>query len=422
MVAHVVRAVEGAEIAPVVVTIGPHTEAIREALGDRFRYAWQAEALGTGDAVAAGLAEVPESIRRVVVVNGDVPLIEPASIRKLIDRAVETDALVTVLTFETNSPGAYGRLQYTDGRITGIVEAAEDATDYTGAVEINSGVYCFDAAWLREVIQTIPRSKGGEYYLTSVVELAAQDNARPIPIASIKVDPETLIGVDDRARLAIAGKHMRARINARLMASGITLVDPATTYIDADVEIGADTTIEPGCSIRGASRIGEGCLIGPRAVIVDSSLGNGVVVRDSWVESSTIGNGVDVGPYSHLRPDTAVSPDVHIGNYVELKNATIGGRTQIGHFSYLGDATVGERVNIGAGTITCNYDGVRKNHTTIGNDVFIGCDTMLVAPVEVEDRGRTGAGAVVTKTVPAGKTVVGIPARVIGSRHGEKPG
>ncbi|MBA2452473.1 MAG: UDP-N-acetylglucosamine diphosphorylase/glucosamine-1-phosphate N-acetyltransferase, partial [Chloroflexia bacterium] len=219
--------------------------------------------------------------------------------------------------------------------------------------------------------------------------------------------------------LSEAERIIRRRINRQHMLAGVTLVDPDSTYIDADVEIGEDTRIEPGTIVRRGSRIGGGCVIGPAAVIEDSTIGDRVTVRSSFVQSSVIDDDADVGPYAHLRPGTRIASGVHIGNYVETKNATVGSGTHIGHFSYIGDAEIGSRVNVGAGTITCNFDGFQKHKTTVGDDVFIGCDTMLVAPVEVGEGARTGAGSVVTKPVPPGATVVGVPARLIRRSRGE---
>lgn len=197
------------------------------------------------------------------------------------------------------------------------------------------------------------------------------------------------------------------------MLAGVTIVDPASTWIDADVTIGQDTRIEPGTTLRGRTTIGAGCRLGPQTVIEDAVLGDDVTIRASWIEQSEIGNGTDIGPYSHLRPGVRLAAHVHVGNYVEMKNARVGSGTQIGHVSYLGDAEIGERVNVGAGTITCNFDGQNKHQTTIGDDVFVGSDTMLVAPVELGDGSRTGAGSVATKPVQPGQLVVGVPARPI---------
>jgi bifunctional UDP-N-acetylglucosamine pyrophosphorylase/glucosamine-1-phosphate N-acetyltransferase len=340
------------------------------------------------------------------------------TLQMLIDATLAAQPLLATVAVVLPEPGPYGRYRR-DGRarVTGIVEAHEDTQTYDGPTPVNSGACCIRRDWLETAIGDVPLSPKGEYYLTALVELAAQESLPDDrdPVLLVTAPEEVALGINDRVELAAAEAGIRQRINERHMRAGVTLVDPATTYIDADVRIGADTRIEPGCVLRGGTTIGSNCRIGPNSVIEDSVIHDNVVVRSSWIESSEVGEGVDIGPYAHLRPGVTIAPHVHIGNFVEMKNARIGSGTQIGHVSYVGDAEVGERVNIGAGTITCNFDGINKHQTTIGDDVFVGSDSMLVAPVTLGDGSRTGAGAVVTKNVPAGKTVVGVPARVIGS-------
>jgi bifunctional UDP-N-acetylglucosamine pyrophosphorylase / glucosamine-1-phosphate N-acetyltransferase len=418
MVEHVVRA--AAEIAPgqVVLTIGPTSAALRDALSDDLTFAWQAEPLGTGDAVRAALPHLTPSIEWVVVIFGDHPLMSSETLQMLIDATRAAQPLVATVAVVLPEPGPYGRYRRDGrGRVVGIVEAHEDTETYDGPTPVNSGACCVRRDWLEAAIGDVPLSPKGEYYLTALVELAAAatlPDGRD-PVLLVTAPEEVALGINDRVELARAEQGIRRRINERQMRAGVTLVDPETTYIDADVQIGADTRIEPGCQLRGQTTVGANCRIGPDSVIEDSTIHDNVVIRSSWVESSEIGEGVDIGPFAHMRPGVRIAPDVHIGNFVEMKNARIGSGTQVGHFSYVGDAEVGERVNVGAGTITCNFDGYAKHQTTVGDDVFIGSDSMLIAPVTLEDGSRTGAGAVVTKNVPAGKTVVGIPARIIGS-------
>jgi bifunctional UDP-N-acetylglucosamine pyrophosphorylase/glucosamine-1-phosphate N-acetyltransferase len=418
MVEHVVRAAHEIDPGQIILTIGPTSEALRDVLSDDVTFAWQAEPLGTGDAVRAALPHLSASIEWVVVIFGDHPLMSSDTLQMLIDATLAAQPLLATVAVVLPEPGPYGRYRRdARGRVTGIVEAHEDTQTYDGPTPVNSGACCIRRDWLETAIGDVPLSPKGEYYLTALVDLAAQatlPNDRD-PVLLVTAPEEVALGINDRVELAAAEAGIRQRINERHMRAGVTLVDPATTYIDADVRIGADTRIEPGCVLRGGTTIGANCRIGPNSVIEDSVIHDNVVVRSSWIESSEVGEGVDIGPYAHLRPGVTIAPDVHIGNFVEMKNARIGSGTQIGHVSYVGDAEVGERVNIGAGTITCNFDGVSKHQTTIGDDVFVGSDSMLVAPVTLGDGSRTGAGAVVTKNVPAGKTVVGIPARVIGS-------
>jgi len=418
MVEHVVRAADGISPGQIVLTIGPTSEALRDALTGNLTFAWQADPLGTGDAVRAALPHLSPSIEWVVVIFGDHPLMSSETLQNLIDATLAAQPLLATVAVVVPEPGPYGRYRLdARGRVVGIVEAHEDTQTYSGPTPVNSGACCIRRDWLETAIGDVPLAPKGEYYLTSLVEMAAQvslpDDRDPVLL--VTAPEEVALGINDRVELAAAEAGIRQRINERHMRAGVTLVDPATTYIDANVTIGADTRIEPGCALRGNTTIGSNCRIGPHSVIEDSVIHDNVIVRNSWIESSEVGAGVDIGPYAHLRPGVTVAPNVHIGNFVEMKNARIGSGTQIGHVSYVGDAEVGERVNIGAGTITCNYDGANKHQTTIGNDVFVGSDSMLVAPVTLGDGSRTGAGAVVTKNVPAGKTVVGIPARVIGS-------
>lgn len=416
MLEHVVRCAEHLRPANLIATVGPHTGQIRGVFGERLCYGWQSEPLGTADAVAASFPLVDETLEWVLVVNGDVPLLEPELLQNMISQTVARRPLLSVLTFTLDDPGSYGRLQYRDGRVVGVVEAADDTAGYAGPVELNGGVYCVRRDWLAANLQRVPKSAKGEYYLTSLFELAAGTAGETDPILVIDGPSETMLGIDDRVKLAEAERVMRRRINERLMRSGVTIVDPETTYIDVDVVIGPDSRIEPGTAIRGATRIGARAHIGPDTVIDSSTLAEDVVVRKSWIESSTIGDNVDVGPYAHLRAGTVVDRDVHIGSYAEMKNTRLGSGTKVPHFSYLGDADIGRRVNVAAGTITANFDGRAKHRTSVGDDVFVGCDTVFVAPVEVGEGARTGAGAIVTRSVPPGKTVVGVPARIISSR------
>jgi bifunctional UDP-N-acetylglucosamine pyrophosphorylase/glucosamine-1-phosphate N-acetyltransferase len=310
--------------------------------------------------------------------------------------------------------GAFGRVERdANGHVTGIVEALRQGE---GIVERNAGFYVFDSPWLWENIQRVQPSANGELYLTALAAMAAEQGKA---VATVEVPREDAMGVDDRVRLAEAEAVMRRRIVERLMLAGVTVRDPNTTYIDAAVDIGADVTIEPGCHIRGASRIAANTVIGPNTVLRDSTVGERCLVSQSTIEDSTIGDGVRVGPNSHVRGGASIGDGCELGNYAEVKNSVLGPGVKMHHFSYLGDADVGANVNYAAGAITCNYDGVSKHRTTIGAGAFIGCDTMLIAPVTIGEGAVTGAGAVITKDVAPGERVAGVPARPIplGAKH-----
>jgi len=420
VVRHVVEAARAAGVADCVVVVGADegAAAVREGAGNGVRFAVQAEPLGTGHAVecareAAGGAEF------LLIMNGDVPLVLPATLRRLM-AAVEDGgegAALALLTAEVPVE-SYGFLELREGRVMGIVETKErDETDRGEARPINSGQYAARSAWLWPRLARIAPAANGERYLT---QLAAMAHDEGTPAAAIVAEEAAEVrGINDRVQLAEAEATVRDRIRRRHMLAGVTIVDPASTFIDAGVAIGTDTVIAPNTHLQGATVVGERCEIGPGTLVRGSRIGDGCVVRFSVVEESTLEAGVDMGPYSHLRPGSHLCEGVHIGNFAEVKASRLGRGTKMGHFSYIGDAEVGEDVNIGAGTITANYDGVRKHRTEIGDGAFIGSDTMLVAPVRVGRGARTSAGAVVTRDVPDGMTAIGAPARVRGAGAAE---
>lgn len=381
---------------------------------------------GTGDAVRLALEAMPE-VDRVVVLYCDHPLLAAASVERLLATSRKSGANVTVLGIELPDPAGYGRIaRDSRGRMIGIVERRDDdPTLRRGPAEINSGMMALDARWARHALSRLQPSKiSGEFYLTDLVKHAVAEaiDGEPWPVTVVRGDPDDALGVNDRIDLARAESRAWERKRERLMRDGVTLRLPETIIVDEDVDIGADTVILPHSSLLGATTVGCSCVLGPAAVIQDSRLGERVVVRSSTVTSSTIDDDSDVGPYAHLRGGTEIGPHVHVGNYAELKNARLGEGVKVGHVSYLGDTTVGIETNIGAGTITANFDGMSKHRTEIGRDAFIGSDTILRAPVRIGDGARTGAGSVVTRDVPAGATVVGIPARQApGHPSGYKP-
>jgi bifunctional UDP-N-acetylglucosamine pyrophosphorylase/glucosamine-1-phosphate N-acetyltransferase len=403
---------DGVSTAPPVVVYSPATDSIREVVGERGRLALQEVPRGTGDAVRAALAEVAEGVEEVLVLSGDVPLVLGDQLMAVIDQRRLDDAAITLASIFAADPGELGRVVRSEfGSVERIVEARDASAEELEANEVNAGLYAFDAAWLRRRIDTLtPSASNGELYLTDLVQLAREDGR--IVSAVAFDDDGTLDGINDRSQLAQAEWALRVRINEAHMRAGVTMRDPSTAYVDWSVQLGQDVVIEPGVTLRGATSVGEGSTIGPGATIDGSTIGAGCRVWLSVVERSTVEDEATVGPYSHLRPGSIVGAGSEIGNYAEVKNSRLGPRVKQHHMSYLGDAEVGAGTNVGAGTITANWDGRTKHHTTIGENAFLGVDTMLVAPVEIGEGAKTGAGAVVTKNVPAGKLAVGVPARI----------
>ena len=419
MIDHVLAALTAAGVDHPVVVVGFGADQLEAALADRVSTVRQEPQLGTADAVRCGLGRVPPEARHVLVTMGDVPLLPGELFQHLLREQAEGDAAIALLSATLDDATGYGRIvRGPDGDVSAIVEDA-DADEATRAIsEVNAGTYCFDAAWLRANVGNVPASPSGEYYLTDLVTVAIGGGRRVAVVAAPR--PELTTGINDRIGLAAAERLLRRRIAENHMRNGVTIVDPATTTIDADVEIGQDARIEPGTILAGATVVAEDAVIGPRSEIHDSRIGPRSRIWVSVVEGSTVAEDVHIGPYAHVRPGCRIGPRCEIMDHAELKNSTLGAGTKQHHFSYLGDAEVGEEVNIGAGAITANYDGEAKHRTVIGDGAFIGVDTMLIAPVIIGPRARTGAGAVVTRDVPAGKTVVGMPARAIELRRSRR--
>jgi bifunctional UDP-N-acetylglucosamine pyrophosphorylase/glucosamine-1-phosphate N-acetyltransferase len=416
MLDHVLASLAAAGIEHRVVVTGFGADQLEAALEGRVPTVRQEPQLGTADAVRRGLDRVPSGVRHVLVTMGDVPLLPPVLFQQLLREQAEGEATIAMLAAQVDDPAGYGRvLRGADGGARAIVEEA-DADEQTRALaEVNVGAYCFDAGWLRANVGNVPASASGEYYLTDLVEMAASVGRRVAVVAAPRA--ELTRGINDRIGLAAAERLLRLQIAEDHMRNGVTIVDPASTFIDAGVEIGQDARIEPWTVLSGSTVVAQDAVIGPQAEVRDSRIGPRSRVWASVVEGSTVAEDVQIGPYSHVRPGCQIGPRCRIGNYAELKNTTLGAGSQQHHVSYLGDAEVGERVNIGAGAVTANFDGERKNTTVIGDGAFIGVDTMLRAPVTIGAGARTGAGAVVTRDVPAGKTVVGVPARPIEARR-----
>ncbi|MGH2426262.1 MAG: bifunctional UDP-N-acetylglucosamine diphosphorylase/glucosamine-1-phosphate N-acetyltransferase GlmU [bacterium] len=415
LVTYVLETLRAAGVEDPIIVVGHGAEGVRAIGGPRARFVDQVEQRGTGHAVMQALPLLPQQTQQsdpVLVLYGDTPLLTPDTIRALLEQHRSSEAAVTMLTAELSDPTGYGRIiRDGDGRVQRIVEDADASSEEKQVREINAGTYVYNPAALREALKgLVPHNAQGEYYITDTVSWLL---SRGRTVSALLGTPEETMGINSRRELAQVEAVMRRRILEGLMDQGVTIIDPLTTYVHAGVVVGRDSVIHPQCHLEGTTRIGSGCVIGPQARLVDSTLLDQVTVVASTVEGSIVGEGTRVGPYSHLRPGTQVGRFVEIGNFAEMKNATVGDYTKVHHQSYLGDATIGERVNIGAGTVTCNYDGKGKYPTVIEDGAFIGSDTMLIAPVRIGKGAVTGAGSVVNKDVPPGALAVGVPARVI---------
>lgn len=412
MVRYPVELLWAAGVSRVVVVVSPGNEdAVKSVLGDSVEYAVQGRPDGTAGAVACCAGRLQGAADRALVLGSDSPLVTAESVARLLAVHQSQSAQMTLLTAPDVGAEGLGRVTAQDGRVSAIVEAA-DAGDAPGdrAGMVNAGVYCFDGAWLWPALERTPVSASGERYLTALAAVGAGDGAGVF--AAEAVDPAEAFGVNDRRQLAVAEEVMRHRIRERWLLAGVTMTDPASVYIEADAVVGMDTVILPNTMLLGRTSVGENCEIGPNTVVRDSAVGNHCRVTASVLEGAVMEQHTDIGPFSHLRLGAYLESGVHIGNYVEIKASRFKAGAVMGHFGYAGDATIGARVNVGAGMVTCNYDGKDKHPTVVGDDAFIGCDTMLVAPVTVGAGSITGAGAVVTKDVPPGRLAVGVPASI----------
>jgi bifunctional UDP-N-acetylglucosamine pyrophosphorylase/glucosamine-1-phosphate N-acetyltransferase len=386
----------------VTVVVGHGSDAVRDKLGDEdLQYAVQTEQLGTGHA----LLSAEESLRgfsgTVLLLCGDVPLLRQETLQSLLDLHRAEQATVTVLTAQVDDPYGYGRILRDGKRVQAIVEE-KDATDTERKIrEINSGIYAFEAPYVFEALRRVGRDNAqGEYYLTDIVAAAAADGRTVCALQADSV--EEVQGINDRVQLSAAAGVIRQRLNAELMRQGVTMIDPEATYIDAGVQIGSDTIIYPNVSVRGATVIGQDCIIEPGAVITDCEIGDRVHIKASSVlAESKVGDAGAIGPMAHLRPGTILAGENKIGNFVETKKAHLGIGSQASHLTYLGDAEVGRNVNFGCGTITCNYDGRDKYKTIVEDNVFVGSDTQFIAPVRIGRNSLIAAGSTITKDVPA---------------------
>ncbi len=412
MLWHPLQAVLKASSEKPTLVIGYQADKVKDTFGDQANYVIQSEQMGTGHAVMQAQSQLEGKSDLVIVLFGDMPLLQAETITRLIEKQAANPGPISMLTVVAEDPRGFGRIVRNQaGEVEAIVEEADCTPEQLEINELNISMYCFRAGWLWENLPKIPVSAKGEYYLTDIIAIAREQGLSVQ--AEIITDPQEAMGVNTRVHLAEAEAALRKRINEKWMLEGVTIVDPDSTTIDAEAVIGQDTVLFPNTYIEAGTTIGEDCLIGPNTLIRGSQIGNGCKIFSSVVEFATLENHVDIGPFAHLRKGAHLADGVHMGNYGEIKNSYLAAGVKMGHFSYIGDAQIGENVNIGAGTITCNYDGVNKHKTIIEKDVLIGSDTMLVAPLTIGEGARTGAGSVVTKDVKSGTIVVGVPAKQI---------
>jgi bifunctional UDP-N-acetylglucosamine pyrophosphorylase/glucosamine-1-phosphate N-acetyltransferase len=414
----------GAGASQVVVVLGHQAEQVRKALPESVETVVQEPQLGTGHAVQVAADRLRRSgAERLLVHYGDEALVRPESLQHLLATDIGPAAPIALLNARVRDPHGYGRvIRLEDGSVGHMVEELDATPEQRAVDEIWSGTMLVYTPWLWSNLANLPLSAKGEYYLPDLVNLA---RAKGLSVrATLTQDEEEVLGVNDRLQLAEANAVLRRRTLDDLLRSGVTIVDPATTYVEPEVTVEPDTVIQPGCHLRGATRIARDCEIGPNTYVVDSEIGAGSRVWFSVVESATVGERVQIGPFSHLRPGAVIDDDVTLGNYAEVKNSHVGAGTQMHHFSYVGDADIGQRVNVGAGTVTVNFSSETraKSRTTVDDDAALGSDTMLVAPVHVGEGALTAAGAVVTHDVPSGEVWIGTPARRHRRRQGYPPG
>ncbi len=388
------------------IVVGHGADEVRAAMGGGYTFALQQPQLGTGHCVQCAMPCVPADSDAVLIVCGDTPLLTAATLTALRERFTASGASGIVLTAMMPDPTGYGRIiRDASGSVCAIVEEKDATAEQKAVREVNTGAYIFAYDALCDAIGRLDNNNAQhEYYLTDVIRLLAAGGCRVDTL--VTADPIETMGVNDRVQLAQAAAEICRRKNRELMLSGVTLIDPASCYIEQDVRVGQDTVIYPHCQLRGATVIGSGCTLDGECILTDTAVGNDCHLTKVVADRAVIGDRANIGPFAYLRPGARLADDVKIGDFAEIKNASIGRGSKVPHLSYIGDAEVGEHVNIGCGTITCNYDGVNKHLTRIGNNVFIGSNTNLVAPVEVADDAFIGAGSTISRPVEAGALAV----------------
>ncbi|WP_148877685.1 bifunctional UDP-N-acetylglucosamine diphosphorylase/glucosamine-1-phosphate N-acetyltransferase GlmU [Streptococcus sp. Marseille-P7375] len=407
MLEHVFRSVSAIDPEKTVTVIGHKAELVEQVLAGQTEFVRQTEQLGTGHAVMMAESVLENLTGQTLVIAGDTPLITGESLKNLIDFHINHKNVATILTAEADNPFGYGRIvRNQHGEVIKIVEQ-KDASDFEQQIkEINTGTYVFDNARLFEALKNINTNNAqGEYYITDVIGIF-RENGEKVGAYTLKDFDESL-GVNDRVALATAESVMRRRINQQHMINGVSFVNPDATYIDIDVEIAPEVQIEANVILKGQTKIGAETILTNGTYIVDSVIGERTVITNSMIEESSVADGVTVGPYAHIRPGSSLAKDVHVGNFVEVKGSSIGENTKAGHLTYIGNSEVGANVNFGAGTITVNYDGQKKYKTIIGNNVFVGSNSTIIAPVELGDNSLVGAGSTITKDVPADAIALG---------------
>jgi bifunctional UDP-N-acetylglucosamine pyrophosphorylase / glucosamine-1-phosphate N-acetyltransferase len=413
MLWHVLEALKSVTTEKSVVVVGHGAEEVRKYVGDSAECVLQEPQLGTAHAALQAESLLRDKTDYVIVTYADMPLLRGETFKQLLETQLLNAGPLSLLTVIADDPRGFGRIvRKADGTVEAIVEEYVATPEQREIKELNVGAYCFKADWLWDALHRIEKNpKKGEYYLTDIVELAVKDK---LPVqAVVHHDFIETIGINTRVHLSEAEAALRTRINHEHMLNGVSIMNPACTYIEVGVKIGKDTTILPNTYLYGNTVIGEGNMIGPNTIIRNTTIGNDCKILASVLEGAVLEDDVDMGPFARLRKGAHLKSHVHMGNFGEVKDSTLHEGVKMGHFSYIGNANIGARTNIGAGTITANYDGEKKNPTEIGEDAFIGSDTMLIAPLKLGDGARTGAGAVVTKNVPEDTLVVGMPARAI---------
>nr|WP_089746246.1 bifunctional UDP-N-acetylglucosamine diphosphorylase/glucosamine-1-phosphate N-acetyltransferase GlmU [Granulicatella balaenopterae] len=420
MVEHVVEKLEKANADEIVSIVGCGAEMVQDVLGDRCQYALQEEQLGTGHAVLQAEGVLGDKEGTTIVLCGDTPLITEETINQLIKTHQKLQAKATILTGFAENPTGYGRvIRSEDGYVVKNVEQKDATPEEQLIQEVNTGTYCFDNQTLFEALHRVGNDNAqGEYYLPDVLEIIKKDGGMVAAYQMSNFDEG--LGVNDRIALSKAEKIMRQRINQYHMMQGVTLIDPETTYIEDSVMIGSDTVIEPNVILKGHTKIGSNCFIGAHSVISHSILEDNIRVISSNLEDSVMKKGSNIGPFAHLRPKAEIGENVHIGNFVEVKNASLAQGTKVGHLTYVGDADLGQDINVGCGTIFVNYDGKNKHRSKIGDGVFIGCNANIIAPVSVGNHAFIAAGSTITKDVPEEALAIGRSRQEIKEKYANK--